>query len=454
LKAYSVARKINLSAGSIRARPFYERAIEKDPNFALAYANLGQLYGELGESDLAAENTTKAYALKNRVSDHEKLEISMAYHFRQTGNLERGVQTCEQWVQTYPRDPNPHAFLSTIYSVMGKYPDGLEEAKKIVELDPESPWGYGAVASLSMPLDRYEDVENAMKEAARRNLEDTAFPTLRYTLAFLKGEQAERLRQVALAKGKPGSEDFVVDQEAFTLAYFGRMNDSRAMARRASQVAELASERESSALYEAGEAVREAFFGYNTEAKASAAQALSHSKDREIVYGAAFAYAMAGSIPEAEKLATELEKRFGEDTSVRANYLPVLRALFALNRNDPTNAIETLKAAIPYEMGTPRTTIHGFFGVLYPAYVRGKAFLALRQPAEAAAEFHKILDHPGIVWSDPVAALAKLQLARALTLSTDKAKAKAAYQDVINLWKDADGDLPVLLQARAENGKL
>ena len=161
-----MARKLNFSAGSTRAFPFYKRAIELDPYFALAYANLGQLYGEIGESDLAAENTTKAYALKDRVTDVERLFISMSYDFRQTGNLERGQQTCELWTQTYPRDPNPHAFLSTIYAVMGKYIEGIEEAKKIIELDPESPWGYGSVASLSMPLDRYDDVENAMKEAA------------------------------------------------------------------------------------------------------------------------------------------------------------------------------------------------------------------------------------------------------------------------------------------------
>ncbi len=454
LKAYSVARKLNLSAGSVKARPFYERAIELDPYFALAYANLGQLYGELGESDLAAEYTTKAYGLRDRVSDAERPYLSVSYDFRHTGNLERGQQTCELWAQTYPRDPNPHAFLSTMHAVMGKYIEGLEEAKKVMELDPESPWGYGSVASLSMALDRYEDVENAMKAAAKRNLEDIAFPTLRYTLALIRGQEAERLRQVALAKGKPGTEDFVEDQEAFTLAYFGRMVESRAMARRASEVAESALQRESSALYEAGEAVREAFFGYNTEAKASAAKALLHSKDREVVYGVALAYALAGDTPQAEKLAGDLEKRFGEDTSVRVNYLPVLRALFALNRRDPTNAVESLKVAIPYETGTPRTAIHGFFGVLYPAYVRGEALLALGKPTDAAAEFQKILARPGLVWSDPVAALAKLQLARALRDGKENAKAKAAYQEVLNLWEHADADFPVLLQAKAEAEKL
>jgi hypothetical protein len=255
-------------------------------------------------------------------------------------------------------------------------------------------------------------------------------------------------------QGKPGQEDFVEDQEAFTLAYFGRVRESRKMARRASEVAELASERESSALYEAGEAVRDAFLGYNTEAKASAALALMHSKDREVVYGAAFAYALAGDVAHAQRLANDLEKRFGEDTSVRANYVPVLRALLALDGGHPANALESLKIAIPYEMGTPRTTIHAFFGVLYPAYVRGQAYLALRQGPEAEAEFRKIVDHRGLVASDPVAALARLQLARALSLSTDKTAAKAAYQDILTLWKDADADLPVLLQARAENGKL
>ena len=269
---------------------------------------------------------------------------------------------------------------------------------------------------------------------------------MRYTLAFLRGQQAERLRQVALAKGKPGSEDFVEDQEAFTLAYFGRMRDSRAMSRRASQVAELASEHESSALYEAGGAVREAFFGYTTEAKASAAQALSHSKDREVVYGAAFAYAVVGDVPQAEKLAGELGKRFGEDTSVRANYLPVLRALFALNRRDPTKAVESVKVAIPYENGTPRTTIHGFFGVLYPAYVRGEAFLASGGANRRSAEFRKILARPGLVERSCCCygqAATRQSIARRQRKAT-----KASYQEAINLWEHADADFPFCCRPR------
>jgi hypothetical protein len=323
-----------------------------------------------------------------------------------------------------------------------------------MELGPDSPIGYGDLAMHSMNLDRYDDVESAMNAAAKRNLVDISFPTMRYTLAFLRGDESARLREVSLSQGKPGQEDFVEDQEAFTLAYLGRVRDSRKMARRASEVAELASQRESSALYEAGEAVREAFLGYNADAKASAATALGHSKDREVVFGAAFAYAVAGDIARAQTLASDLEKRFGEDTSVRANYLPVLRALFALNRGEPANAVESLKIALPYEMGTPRSTLHGFYGVLYPAYFRGEAYLALRQGTEAAAEFRKILDHRGLVASDPVAALARLEFARALSRSGDKAKAKAAYQDVLTLWRDADADLPVLLQAKAESNRL
>jgi eukaryotic-like serine/threonine-protein kinase len=454
LKAYSAGLKLHVSSGTVKALPLYKRAIEIDPNFAMAYSNVGQLYGEIGESDLAAEYTTKAYGLKDRVSDLERLFISMSYDFRQTGNLERGQQTCELWAQTYPRDAMPHAFLSTIYAVIGRHQEGLEQARKLMELDPESPFGYGNVAVLSLDLDRYDDAGNAMRIAAGRNLEDIAFPTVRYTLAFLKGDQAERLRQVALIQGKPGQEDFMAAQEAFTLAYFGRVREARKMARRASEVAELASQRESSALYEAGEAVREAFLGYNTEAKASAALALMHSKDREVVYGAAFAYALTADSARAQTLTNDLEKRFGEDTSVRTNYVPVLRALLALDRGDHTKALDSLKIAIPYEMGTPRSTIHGLFGVLYPVYVRGLAFLASHQAGEAAAEFRKIVGNRGLVASDPVAAMARLQLARALSFSPDKPKAKAAYQDVLTLWNDADTDLPVLLQARAENAKL
>ena len=244
----------------------------------------------------------------------------------------------------------------------------------------------------------------------------------------------------------------IADRESFVLAYSGHLQQARTMSRRASDLAQQAGQRESAALWETGAALQEAFFGNKREASRSAMAALKLSKDREVEYGAAFALALSGDSSGSQTLANDLEKRFGEDTSVRFNYLPALRAL--LNPNEPSKAIELLQIATPYELGTPRSSIHGFFGALYPVYVRGLAYLTAHQGAEAAAEFQKILDHRGIVVSDPIGALAHLQLGRALAMSEDRVKAKAAYQDFLTLWKDADRDIPVLQQARAEYAKL
>ncbi len=236
---------------------------------------------------------------------------------------------------------------------------------------------------------------------------------MRYDIAFLKGDQAGMEREVALGQGKSGAEDWISDQEAFVLAYSGHLQQARRMSRRAVDLAQQAGQRERAALYETGAALREAFFGNASEARRSAMAALELSKDREVEYGAAFALALSGDSSGSQTLANDLERRFPEDTSVRFNYLPALRALLALNHGEPSKAIELLQIAVPYELGTPRSSIHGFFGALYPVYVRGEAYLAAHQGAEAAAEFQKILDHRGIVVSDPIGALAHLQLGRA-----------------------------------------
>jgi hypothetical protein len=218
--------------------------------------------------------------------------------------------------------------------------------------------------------------------------------------------------------------------------------------------AEHAGQRERAALWEAGEAVREALFGNALEARQRATAALDLSKDRETEYGAAFALALSADSSRSQALANDLERRFPEDTTVRFSYLPTLRALLALNRGEPLKAVDLLQAAVPYELGVPRSAIHALFGALYPVYVRGEAYLAAREPAKAAAEFQKILDHRGIVLADPVGAMARLQIGRTFALVEDKTKAKAGYQDFLTLWKEADPDIPILKQAKAEYARL
>jgi len=258
----------------------------------------------------------------------------------------------------------------------------------------------------------------------------------------------------ALGQGKSGAEDWISDHEAFALAYQGRLQEAERMLQHAEELAQQAGQREEAALFEATAALREGLFGNSWAARQRATAALKLSRDREVEYGAAFALALAHDTARSEELANDLEKRFPDDTSVKFSYLPSLRALITLTHGEPAKAIELLQVAVPYELGAPHSSMHGFFGALYPVYVRGEAYLAAHKGTEAVAEFQKILDHRTIVVSDPIAALARLQLGRAYTLSGDQAKAKFAYEDFLALWKNADPDIPILKEAKAEYVKV
>jgi eukaryotic-like serine/threonine-protein kinase len=261
-------------------------------------------------------------------------------------------------------------------------------------------------------------------------------------------------RAAAAGRGTPGIEDWISDRESFVLAYSGHLRQARTISRRAVDLARQMSKRDSAALYETAGALWEAFFGNGPAAMGRATAALELSKIRDVEYGAALAMALSGESTRAEAVVNDLEKRFPEDTAVRFTYLPTLQARIALNHGEPSEAIELLQAAAAYELGTPPCSASGFFGIFYPVYVRGEAYLAAHRGAEAAVEFQKILDHRGIVVSDPIGALARLQLGRALTLSGDKIKAKTAYEDFLTLWKDADLDIAIHEQAKSEYARL
>jgi tetratricopeptide (TPR) repeat protein len=455
LKAYSTGWKVALSEGDAAALPFFKRAVEIDPQFAMAYAALGVMYGTTGESALAGEITGKAYALRDRVSDKERFFIAAYYDGRVTGNQEKAQQTCEAWARTYPREVGPHSFLSGfIYPASGNYEKAVEEAGKAIQLDPDGAIGYAILGANDVALDRLGDAENALRIASDRKLENPLYLVLRYDIAFLHADKEKMNRAVALAQGKSGAEDWISDHEAFVLAYSGHLREARRMSQHAANLAQQSSHQERAALFVTGATLWEAMFGNASEARKSATAALELAKDREVEYGAAFALALSGDSSRSQLLANDLEKQFPEDTSVRFSYLPSLRGLLALDRGEPAKAIELLQVAAPNELAEPRSSIQGFFGALYPIYVRGEAYLAARQGGKAAVEFQKILDHRGIVVSDPVGALAHLQLGRAYALSGETMKAKAAYQDFLTLWKDADPDIPVLKEAKAEYAKL
>ena len=458
LKAYSAGWQISYSSGAAAAVPFFSRAIEIDPNFASAYAALGRMYGDIGESILSAKNTSKAYQLRDRASDQEKFFISVTYDLQVTGNLQKAQQTCDLWVQAYPRAWLPHALLSGgIYPQLGKYEKSVEEAKIALGIDPDFSIGYSILTASYLALERTAKAENTLQQAFERKLEIPDFYVQRFVLAFLRDDKTEMEREAAQSREKPDVEDWMSNAEGFVSAYSGHLEDARKMSRRAADLARKADRRETEALYEADAAVREALFGNGSIARPRAVAALELSKSRDVAYVAGFALALAGDSSRSQALTEDLSRRFPEDTRVQFTYLPTLRALLALNHSQPSKAVELLQTAIPYEGGSPIEGGSEFLlgaGNLYPAYVRALAYLAAHHGAEATAEFQKILDHRGLVICDPVGAVAHLQLGRAYALSGDDTKARSAYQDFLSLWKDADPDIPILKQAQAEYANL
>jgi len=455
LKAYSMGWKVTASQGGDAAVPFFKHAVEIDPRFATAYASLGLMYGSMGETEVGTENTRKAYELRDRASDKERFFITAYYDGRATGNQEKAQQTCEAWAQAYPREWAPHSFLAGfIYPVLGEYEKAAEEAKKTIELAPDFGVGYALLGYSSVSLDRLGEAENAARRASEQKIDIPLLGLLRYDVAFLKGDNGGMQREVAAARGKSGAEELISDHQAFALAYTGHLQEAGKMLWRARDLEQQAGHREKAALFETRAALWEAFYGDAPAAKPVAMAALALAKNREVQYGAALALAMAGDSSQAQTLINGLERSFPEDTSVKFNYLPTVRAFLALNHGDPAKAIELLRVAVPHELGQPRSSQTGFFGALYPIYARGQAYAVTRQGAAAAREFQNILDHRGIMVGDPIGVLAHLQLGRAYAMQGDTAKAKSAYEDFLTLWKDADPDIPILKQAKAEYKRL
>jgi predicted Ser/Thr protein kinase len=455
LKAYTAGLRVEFTGGSADAVPLYKRAVEIDPQFAMAHASLGLMYSDIGESVLSLESTRRAYQLRDHATDRERFFITTLYYRNATGNLEKEQRTLELWAQTYPRDRDAHGLMSGFASIgMGQYEKSLKEAKTALGIDPDCSPCFTNIAYDYFCLDRPLEAEEVVRRAFERKFEVPSFMQIKFYLAFLKGDHAGMDQAAARAKGKPWAEDWMAHSEALVEARSGHLRAAAEMSRRAVDMAQRAGERERAATYEAGKAVWQAFYGIAPAAKQSAAAALGLSKGRDVEYGAAFALALAGDLSRSQALARDLDKRFPEDTSVQFNYLPALRALFALNDRKPQEAIELLQVAAPYDFAVPAIDFNAFFGGLYPAYVRGEAYLAARQPIKAAGEFQKILDHRGLVVADPVGAMARLQLGRAFALSGDKTKAKVAYQDFLTLWKEADPEIPIFKQAKAEYARL
>jgi tetratricopeptide (TPR) repeat protein len=456
LKAYSAALKVLFSVNDLPAAiALFNHAIELDPKFAMAHAMLGFTYGLVAERTLSAGSNSTAYQLSDRVSDREKFFIRANYELQVMGNLEEARKTCELWSRTYPRDIVPHTLLGAfIYPQTGQYEKAVVEAKMQNDLDPDFAAGYLELAFNSQFLERLADADAALQRAANRKLEIPDYALQRYDIAFLNGDRERMAREAAQSKGKPGTEDWMTDREAFVLAYSGQLRDARIKLQTAVDLAKQIGKSEVTALYRAGGALWEALYGNAALARRTANEALAVSQGRDVAYGAAFALALSGDAPRAQALINDLEKRFPADASVTSIYLPTLRALLSIDRGEPARALELLQATTPYDLAMPPCSSPAFFGALYSVYVRGLAHLAAGHGAEARAEFQTILNHRGIVVSDPIGALAHLQLGRAMALSRDPAAATKEYETFLALWANADADLPILKQARLERARL
>jgi len=470
LKAYSLGLKTVYAKGGTAGLPFLKRAVDLDPNFAMAYACMSNVYFYGGEVGRGAEYARKAYELREKVSERERFLIEGNYYLTATGEMEKAAQTYELWQQTYPRDESPYAALGAISATLGNWEKALEVFREALRLEPNNAANYLNLGIAYTTFNRLDEAEAVYKQAEERKLENELLLQSRYWLAFLKGSTAQMAQLVSAAMGKPGAEDLLLASQADTEGWYGKLKDAHELTGRAMDSAQHNDAKESAAAYQAAAALREVEAGNREQARAKANAALKLAPNRDVRAVAALALARAGDTAGAEKLAAELDKTYPLDTLVQRYWLPTVRAGVALERQDPDRAIELLKVASSVELGGP-TNLAIF---LCPAYLRGEAYLMLHDGNRAATEFQKFIDHRGLVMNFPWGALARLGLARAYALEAGvgaglvsaqghpqgaplqpdaRAKARAAYQDFLTLWKDADPDIPILKEAKAEYAK-
>jgi tetratricopeptide (TPR) repeat protein/class 3 adenylate cyclase len=446
LKAYSLGRK-TLNEEAIK------RAIELDPNFAMAYDLLGNLYINLNQPSVAADNLKKAFDLRNRVTEFERFHITADYYDIATGELEKANQTYELWIQLYPHDYDALVNLGSDYMILGEYEKAADVNREVLQLDPTSGQGYVNLGEIYLALNRFDEARITTEEASGGLFGGFNLHVNMYALAYLQGNVAAMKQQADWARGKSGVEDQMFSLESDTEAWSGRLGKARKLSRQAVETAHRSEKKEAAALWQANAAIREALFGNDEEARQNAAAAVMLAPgSRDAEAQAALAYALAGDIVHAESIVDDLANRFPQDTVVQSVWLPTIRAQVQTGRKDAADGIELLQAATPYELGmlSPSATN----SCLYPMYVRAEAYLSAQQAAAAVAEFQRILDQRGLLWNCATGTLAHLGLARAFAAQGDTAKAQAAYQDFLAAWKDADPDIPVLVAAKSEYAKL
>jgi eukaryotic-like serine/threonine-protein kinase len=452
LKADSLGLKAEKEKGPTAAIPFLQRAIELDPNFASAIEGVGGMYSNLGQSDRANEYITRAFNLRDRASEREKLHITSYYYTLVTGELDKAAETYREWEESYPRDFLPPTNFGFLYAIEGRYEPAVEQTQKALRLNPDNVIGYDNLVQYSLALNRFDDARKTYDEAMGRKLDDDVLHLVRYGIAFLQSDVKMMSEQAAWFADRPEVENEMLALEAETEGYAGHLNKARELTRRALDSALRADNKAGASIWELEGEFRDEIFGESdARERATAAMNIAPKSPEAQEFGA-LVLAGSGDIKRAESLMQDLQKRFPFHTVVQSYWLPTIRARIALVNQQPQQAIDILQAALPVELGESLSTQGP--PCLYPVYVRAEAYLAGGHGSAAAAEFQKLIDHRGITWSCTTGALARLGLGRAYALAGDKTKAHAAYQDFLALWKDADPEIPILKQAKAEYEKL
>jgi eukaryotic-like serine/threonine-protein kinase len=448
LKAYSLGTQTRAAQGEEPAAPFFKQAVALDPNFAIAYATLGQVETNLGNRGVGIEYTKKAYSLRDRASEAEKFYIDSHYYDNVTGDIEQGNQVYQLWTQTYPRDSIPFNNLGVTYALMGQWEKALPVARQAHQLAPDESIAFVALSATYLGLGRFDEAKATLNQAFAAKLDVPNLHRLLYFLAFVQNDSSvmERERSIVASKG-PESAAYSVALAAETEAYSGRMEKARGLMERARGAYEALHQNDPAAVWLAVLSTAEAEVGDETGARRDATAALANnSASLRARTDAAYALARSGDAARAEAVVAALAKENPSNTMVNSFDLPVIRATLEIGRNNPAKAVEILQPVIPFDLANQRSMLS--------TYQRGRAYLALHKGSEAAAEFQKIVDHPGVALNSITAALAKLGLARSYAAEGDPAKARVAYQDFFALWKDADPNVPILAAAKSEYAKL
>jgi tetratricopeptide (TPR) repeat protein len=445
LKAFSLGEAERTKGSEYTSIPFYKHAIDLDPNFAVAYARVGQAYANTNQLALAIENTKQAFERRERASELEKLYISSHYYDNVTGESDKSIEVYQLWRRTYPRDSIPANNLASNYAQMGKFDQALEQAQETMRLAPNDAFSFGVLGGAYFGLNRLAEAKAVRQREIELKLGGMGEHIDLYMLAFLEGDTVGMQREVDWAKGRPDEYD-MLEASAEVAAFSGKLQKSRETYRQAIDSAQRAKLVENAAGIMAREAANEAAVGSMTQAREDARAALAMDRGRRTLLFSGLALATSGDIGQATAITEELSKRFPADTFVNNVWLPSIRAGIELSRGNPAKAIDLLQATSAYEFGWAARVM--------PNYMRGQAYITTRQGKEAAVEFQKVLDHRGSSITLPLCALSHLQLARARILAGDTSGARTAYQDFFALWKDADPEVPILRDAKSEYAKL